>query len=448
MIDQTDCLTATDLEFLRVFLTSCTVPEHSNCFVLGSFDHKKTVRTQMDRAAVMSRGIFERNGGGGARVAVVGAGFAGVAAAATLLQFGFKVTLFETKRLLVPLQKRCYDRFIHPNSYDWPGVELSEDYDLAGLRWSAGYADQVSAQVTECFEEVRSRFADSYTEELETSIEMIRPVRKEGDPEYDVVDDQKYSYGKFAFVILSVGFGPEKHVKFGDKVDGYWENSALLNAHGTQDRPTRLLISGAGDGSLVSVVEAVFEESDHAALVRLLEEWLSRETIDDLIMAEKSFLIAFRESRDARILESYNKILQGIIKDLKPKIELSIKSGVSVTLNSSLSGIFSPGSSPLNRIIIYLLYRTGIISLRQGRLDDKMVEEEIGPDGIRRYKVTWTGGEVRNYDRLITRYGVNPRYVLTSVRGLPKETMAGLEAYRELELERSIPEGIFRSLRW
>jgi len=403
----------------------------------------------MDRAALMALAIKERpTACDDEHVAVVGGGFAGLMAASTLLQLGFKVTLFERKRLLVPIQVRCYDRYIHPNSYDWPMNKLEDEYKLAGIKWDAGFADHVSAQTIDCFETIRSNNAIRYFENLETHVDNLRPeVGLAGDV-YQLVDDKLFSYGPFTRVIFAVGFGPETHVTFGDKVDGYWENTGIDNVHGTKDRPMRFLISGAGDGSLISIVEAMFEESDHSVLVDLVCEWLSEDILDELRALEISFLDAMRESRPVKILDSYDRIFDGHIDGIKAEVAKAVKEGASLTLNTSAGEIFTPGSSPLNRLLTFILFRCGFISFRPGRLSADKVKEEIGNDGARRYSVELVSGEVRNFDRFVTRYGVNQNFVISSVRGLPDSTIEGLSAYRKLELERSIPEDVFKFLDW
>ncbi|XWN29988.1 MAG: FAD-dependent oxidoreductase [Devosia sp.] len=431
-----------------MFLRSCALPSKRNCFVLGSFDYKKTVRTQMDRAAVLSLGINQRcTEDANKRVAIVGGGFAGLMAASVLLKLGFNVTLFERNRLLLPLQIRCYDRYIHPSSYEWPLAELDNTYKLAGVYWSAGFADQVCGQVLSSFEKIRSKQSNMYSEYLSTHIDGIHTVNENAIEKYEITDSKRYTHGLYDYVILAVGFGTETHVTFGDKVSGYWEGSGLININGTQDRPVRLLVSGSGDGSLISIIEAMFKESDHAKLIEMVSSWMPDELMISVKDNEAQISERHRQGEPIDILRSYDELFTTHMPSLRPNVDACVEPGAIVTLNTSNRGIFTVGSSPINRILTYLLFRAEFISFRSGKMEESMVEEEIGADGARRYSVTWPDGDVRNYDRIITRYGVNSNYVLTSVRELDRTVMDTLSRYRSLEFERSIPEDIMKYLK-
>jgi glycine/D-amino acid oxidase-like deaminating enzyme len=77
------------------------------------------------------------------RIGIVGAGIAGLTAAAAALQRGFAVTLLEEKPSTVLLwrQADCDKRWLHPHVYDWPQQDsLQDDAKLPVMTWTAGTA--------------------------------------------------------------------------------------------------------------------------------------------------------------------------------------------------------------------------------------------------------------------------------------------------------------------
>jgi len=81
-------------------------------------------------------------------VAVVGAGVAGLTAAAGLTHAGAAVTLLEKEPDILPLFRRLPDRWLHPNAYDWPAPGW--DHPRAGLPlldWGEGLVKDVATEL-------------------------------------------------------------------------------------------------------------------------------------------------------------------------------------------------------------------------------------------------------------------------------------------------------------
>ena len=96
-------------------------------YVIGSFDRRVTVLAQQTRAlnlawAMIETGIVPTENAPNRRIAVVGAGFAGLTFAAGLLRKGndLAIDVFEQRDSLLPLQQGSDTRWLHPHIYDWP----------------------------------------------------------------------------------------------------------------------------------------------------------------------------------------------------------------------------------------------------------------------------------------------------------------------------------------
>ena len=104
------------------------VPRHPNVFALGPFARQVTFASQQVRAFNLIWALFRQNRlAPGQRVAVVGAGLAGMTAAAAALAKECAVDLFEQASQPCPLQRGNDIRFIHPNILRWPdeGSEMA-----------------------------------------------------------------------------------------------------------------------------------------------------------------------------------------------------------------------------------------------------------------------------------------------------------------------------------
>ena len=120
------------IEDCRNFLNQARVPDLPEVYLLGCLERRVTVYSQQVRALNLIYALEQCAGlQPGARtevrIGIVGAGIAGLTAAAVALQRGFAVTLLEEKPSTVLLwrQADCDKRWLHPHIYDWPQQDLS-----------------------------------------------------------------------------------------------------------------------------------------------------------------------------------------------------------------------------------------------------------------------------------------------------------------------------------
>ncbi len=120
------------------------MPGNPSVYLVGSFARHVTIYSQQVRAINLIDALC-RTGqiGRSTSVIVVGAGVAGLTAAAAALVRGASVTLVEQGTDLSPIQSEAGARYLHPHIYDWPlqAVQGSRA-GLPLLDWEAGPGSQ------------------------------------------------------------------------------------------------------------------------------------------------------------------------------------------------------------------------------------------------------------------------------------------------------------------
>ncbi len=116
-------------------------------YVLGCFERKKTVYTQQARALTLVHALFKAGKiTPKTKIAIVGGGISGMAAAVAASEIGARVVVVEKADSLVPVQSNCKHRWLHPGFYDWPAAGCSEEetnFPIGALNWRADRADLV-----------------------------------------------------------------------------------------------------------------------------------------------------------------------------------------------------------------------------------------------------------------------------------------------------------------
>lgn len=430
------------LSFLSSYLLSVKLEGYGNAFVIGTFDHKKTIATQQKRAAVLALASTLSSDNNDLRVAVVGAGFAGITCTSTLLKLGHRVTLFEQKDRLLPVQARCSSTYIHPNLYDWPGVDLSESFKISGLSWRAGYCNQVTSSALKSFNAICKQHSDSYREHYSVKILDIEDIEAD---QYELVSSTGRSYGPFDLVFFAVGFGSEKQSLLGNRIRGYWDTSGLDYIHGIEAQPDEVLVSGSGDGGLIAVLNCAFRDFEHASLYELASALLGDQETEVFQTAESRIKAAVNAGNPISISRCYDEVFGHRFGDWKSILSPLISRETRVTFNSKARGIFSPGSAAVNRLLVYALLRTELIEFRPFELSEQMVEETT-EDDKRLYIVDWPGLDKGRYQHLIVRHGVSRNFFEQKFVNLSQAVPTIRGSAERLRLEDAVPADVLAFL--
>jgi hypothetical protein len=429
---------------LASFAENARIKNFEHVYIIGSYDFKKTVSTQQKRAAILALAVsksVERS----SSVAVIGGGFAGITACATLLKLGHKVALFEQRGTLLPLQRRCHDRFIHPDLYDWPMSEGLDELCLAGLKWHADFADNVCQQIIESFDKVKQDAADRFAPVVATTVSRVEEDLSGKRATYTVFDAKEFPHVKFGAVLFAVGFGVERKVPFGSRVNGYWDNSTLNYCKRTKENPSRILVSGNGDGGLISVLDCTLKDFHQGRLLHDFRQVLTDDVRETIVSVEKEIRRDAHRGAVYNILRSYDEAFGKRFESWRPRIAHLISDETLVKFNGSKTGVFTARSSALNRFLVYLLIRCGFVGLNREPLLDTMVDEVMENDQLR-FRVRWTSGAVEEFDFLIVRYGVNADFFSNAFPTLSDMLAGQKDFFPALQLVDAVPENVVKYL--
>jgi hypothetical protein len=340
--------------------------------------------TELDKAGVRKLG----------RIAVIGAGAAGLTATAALLACNIdaSLTLLEKEWDLCPVQQGCDGRWLHPSLYGWPSWgSRAPSASLPVLNWSEGRASDVARTLLDGFSRYCQKFAGerfkgvvgAHHLQLNAKRREIRSIGTNV-----VMNGPHFSQGEsegrteaFDTIILAAGFGWERTNEF--NTNSYWRNEQLAQPNLSVDR-TRYLVSGSGDGALVDVCRLTIERfRQDTILYELFEDSLEiceGRLREDLAGRSGESLLAYFETIEQTLFDGPKKTLRHRLrKDTAVTLHIT---GADEDNPKDLQDIFGPTSSVLNRMLIYLLYRCGAISISRQPLSEAISSAHISHDHV------------------------------------------------------------------
>lgn len=398
-------------------------------YVVGTLDMGVTVLSQQYRALNLVWGLVssarvrtDRDEGAVESIAIVGGGFAGLTVAAGLVkkEAKAKITIFERRDTLLPLQQGSDSRWLHPHIYDWP-LEGSESFSAALpiLNWTAARASDVAVQVLRGWQSLLGNYSDrtdahsgrrlrifcntrhlqiasARSADGQAEIEWVGEPRDPAKPA-DPLGGPWESAGlteKFDIVILAVGFGLER-----GRQTSYWRNETFAQPQLGQARMT-YIVSGAGDGAMID-------------LFRLRIAQYRQDRILAELFAGRGELVARLRELDRRSrVEAVN--LFGLFDDLwsdpglaadthavQLELQNRLRHDTNVVLHvrqSRFADLFDHGRvSFQNRLLAFLLFRVGGFQPSTDPLSKLCAEHRVPPE------------------RVIKRHGTNRKRVLQNV---------------------------------
>lgn len=376
----------------EALLDLMSVPNHPGLYVLGCFAPRVTFLSQQVRALNLVDALCKTGRvSSRSKVAVVGAGVAGLTAAAGLAVRGVPVTLFERYAgRLMPLQRESGERWVHPHIYDWPVEQsLEKTAGLEILDWGSNKAQMV-------IEEIENNWK-SLPQDVRDRIEVQdkREIRIDENGRLIWGDNLKED---FRAVILAVGFGVEEETG----TSSYWTNDGIDSVE-TERKKGRWLVSGVGDGGLTDLMRLCILNFRHGDVLYKFAEHArdsAPEIARDLLDAEAD--------SSADYFQKYQQAAEKFPQRLVDRREIK------VFLNCDRERLFLPGSSILNRLIVACLLRWEAFKLvdAPGR-----IRVPVEWDG-KRFEVIFekedkTIDRIEYYDHVIVRHG--PKSALKNV---------------------------------
>lgn len=365
-------------------------------YLLGSMERGVTVYNQQVRAHNLIWALWEldkSNKRRMGRVAVVGGGISGLTAAACCLALfdeSTPITLFERLLDICPIQQGSDARWVHPRIYDWPFEgSRAPSASLPVLNWSEGRASDVARTILREFGEYCEAFAGEerlavylglrhfQIDARKKKISWVATRGRRAGAFFQLSEPGGMS-AKFDTIILATGFGLETLTP-PYSLESYWRNEKLAQPvlDGSQRRH---LVSGFGDGALVDLCRLTIERFRQDSIVyELFPSGLEQ------LEKHLSGRIA-RLGRDTNFFELFEKLeFDGVLDTAKQELQRRIRKDTRVTLHlrgregeiTMFPQIFGRNSSFLNRLLTYLLYRTGAFALEFADLDTVVAREDV-----------------------------------------------------------------------
>ncbi|MGF7182170.1 FAD-dependent oxidoreductase [Tunturiibacter psychrotolerans] len=383
----------TDQQWKNLIKTYAEVKSYPGVYVLGCFAKCVTLYSQQVRAFNLVYGLYRTKAlKPGSKVAVIGAGAAGLAAAAALAQLDLKceVTLLESTKGVLRLQYNCHHRWIHPHIYDWPDMQDQGDQSLLPIfNWKAGYAADVTRQIEKIWLQNSKNITTRF------SVRDIDLSKNESGQGYTLswIDHPREPASKeIDHLIIATGFGLEPK---NASSESYWSGDTVDDDFHEESASERWLISGFGDGALSDLMRSCIDSFSHADIISLFETYGGRAGLENDVRD----LHSDPSLSEEEISRRFHQLSTG---DLQDKLRGRLREwGPEIFLTGRTSEVYGPGSSILNRLIVLLLSRLGAFAYLPGpsslaeKIDDKY-HVRLGYPAA-----------VKVFDRFIVRHGTN-----------------------------------------
>jgi hypothetical protein len=257
---------------------------------------------------------------------VIGAGIAGLTAAAAAARLDRKVWVLEAHEHPLALQRGCRHRLLHPHFYEWPEKGCWKmSAGLPILDWEEASAAEVADRIWGQFKAI----ADEKHITMCTSVPDVNVKGPMENPCITWTTPAGQPMEKHPpVVILAVGFGVERTVP-DLPVLSYWRDDPLDQA----PLPRRTgeytqIVSGTGDGGLVDVLRAALKGFDHVQFFSSIAAITRGSELEEHLKDVERDLEGKTRKEAASFLAEHYKYLDKVVgqadgpKELKEPLEL------------------------------------------------------------------------------------------------------------------------------
>ena len=247
---------------LDQWLSLSESPSAPNLFFLGALDSRITFYSQQVRALRLMQAIHVRaRVPSQGRVAVVGAGAAGVTAAFACGLLGYRAELIEAATGILPLQSAT-SRLLHPHIYEWPTLgSLQDNAVLPFLDWRGDEGKGIRGKLAKFFEDEKPTNVRLKTSTTLTAIEHVNSEWRL------LLDSQgKQIDCRYDAVIVCMGFGAEKGCGEAPLID-YWRDPGP-DSNVVEIDLKRYFLSGSGDGGLTDLMAVLVQQFEHVSFTK------------------------------------------------------------------------------------------------------------------------------------------------------------------------------------
>ncbi|HEX8626072.1 MAG TPA: FAD-dependent oxidoreductase [Allosphingosinicella sp.] len=396
------------------------------CFYIGPFARRVSFASQQYRALDLVAALAHKNklvhpkghrrANKPKQVAVIGAGIAGLTAAAALRGQGCRVHLYERKDEPLMLQKNARHRLIHPTISRWPDSKPELTTTFPFLDWFAAPCDQVISAMRREWKERLCPARGDRNFEFRPKVKITGLKSEHGAvtlmmdagccgrdiPEYD-----------YAFV--TTGYGDEEGTEDKNAIS-YWTEDEIDI---WREERRQVYISGCGDGGLIDALRLVHADFDRGwlaiRLAHLLTERMPTSVLEEISDAENQALMAAKSlacmnltvSGDEGAIDAplrkvgarfeNDAIVRGLTqfyRDLVPKLPYEARNLLDVSLRkanvangrvvlvSRQEEPFGPYAAPIHKIMVQharwrnrITYSKGELSLADGNKTIRLISD-------------------------------------------------------------------------
>lgn len=378
----------------RQIVEAASVPNRPGLYCLGPFPRRVSFSAQQYRALNLVWALHEERAlQDPAEVAVIGAGLAGLTAAAAFVGYGCKVDVYDQAATTMSRQRDTLHRLVHPSVNQWPEKELSHTTEFPFLEWYAGACNTI-------VENIAAQFDSLTGAKFFAKVEATDIVAVATDRLGLYVNPPRMPRPTYDLVLLAVGFGQEGGGEF-PAID-YWSPDALEASR--QNGSIQYIVSGCGDGGVIDALRLVHSNFRRGKLVFETAATLTGTPIaEEIKNAEKRAETKF----DIRALAAAYERCADLL-DAEPRYR-----DVARSLNESYWQ---------NATLVYLVDRTHEqpYSLRAAPIHKLLLAHAIRRGEVDYYmgQVTSESGQIhaanRSFDprhcKVITRHGAEARF--------------------------------------
>ena len=384
-------------QLIELYLSASSVPGLMSFSFVGPFGSRVSFASQQRRAINTVWAVCEEKikGKAAPKVAVVGAGIAGLMTSAALVSRGCIVTLIEKRGDVADIQRRTQHRYVHPTINFWPEIPLCSTTALPFLDW---YEDTCSHVVATIVSEWRANFAGRMKPPMFGSeVTKIAQVGQKGRLELRTERLGKEIEHEFDHVFITTGFGDEKTIHEGDASYWDWDSADQEIALGRK----KFVIGGIGDGGLIECLRILNRNFESGTLclkvARIIDGLGLRNSVTEI---DKYVRATATDEFHSSVL-FYERYVE-FCKDLPTDVTdiLRLRNAVEVTLVGTLPQPFKFNSASIHKLIIAQALTDGALQYITGKL------EATGPGATvkRRSRRPW----IPNDDcKIIGRIGPN-----------------------------------------
>jgi hypothetical protein len=387
--------------------TAAVTGRSEKLFCLGPFPRLVSFSAQQYRALNLVWALRENDKFSiGDSVAVIGAGVAGLTAAAGFIGYGCKVDVYEAGAVAMSRQRATDHRLVHPTLNQWPDPPLSMTTQLPFLEWYSGVCSEVVKNLWDQFASLKganrvltNRRVVDIADIATDLVQLIVHPAVEPNPTYKLV-------------LIAIGFGQEWAPNEFAACD-YWEPDGLERVRNQQPQ-TNFIVSGCGDGGLIDALRLAHRNFEKGKLVFDTAAELFETPLAKLIRKGEGDA---RSAKDPRGLSQvYIKAAEMLMNEPQyaataERLKLSLwENVITYLLDRNLSAPYSLNSAPIHKLLVRHAEANGRIRFYQGTaqiVDGKIRAADRSFPGPPLSRVIIRHGAKPNFDLLLTGDEIN-----------------------------------------